>query len=255
MWALGAPAGLVLVLVASCGRMGFEESSAAATGSAVTTIGDYVDEVLADAPSAYWRFDDDTDLEQPLDSAGSMQAVFVGTVARAPGMVGQAAVFDGTTTRLKAGDHFAFDGKSPFTYEMWVMSTDTEDQVRFLVSRESSAGPVDGYALYSSPDFTQGMREIDGGEGDYADAPALIDEVWTHVAFAYDGTRTRLYLDGAQAGAGAPADRSIPAGVGSLVFGDRPASTAKPFLGLLDEIAVYDRALDPRRIAAHAAAR
>ena len=72
----------------------------------------------------------------------------------------------------------------------------------------------------------------------------------------FDGRTDRLFVDGAIAGASAdpPASLSSPAD-GTLVFGDHPLVMPITFVGVLDEIAIYDKALEPERVRAHAAAR
>ncbi|HET9163177.1 MAG TPA: LamG-like jellyroll fold domain-containing protein, partial [Solirubrobacterales bacterium] len=75
---------------------------------------------------------------------------------------------------------------------------------------------------------------------------AIPSNAWTHVALTNDGEHLRLYVNGALAGTSAA--ESAQTGEGSLrigcdQFGDR-------FEGLIDEVRIYDRALDEAEIEA-----
>jgi len=68
--------------------------------------------------------------------------------------------------------------------------------------------------------------------------------VFHHVAGSYDGSVMRLYLDGVEVGS-QPITGTVDAGFG-VVF----SSGAEPLDGLLDEVEIFDRALDASEIRA-----
>ncbi|MCB9658405.1 MAG: LamG domain-containing protein [Sandaracinaceae bacterium] len=77
------------------------------------------------------------------------------------------------------------------------------------------------------------------------------DDVWHHVAVTYDGTDAVLYLDGAEiarmtSNYNATHTRPLRIGMGTGSGG----GTLYPFAGIIDEVALYDRALTAGEVAA-----
>lgn len=72
---------------------------------------------------------------------------------------------------------------------------------------------------------------------------------WTLIVATYDGTALRLYLDG-QLAAQTSYSHGIFAGTSHIGIGGVPQSTTNlwPFVGALDEIAIYNRALSDAEI-------
>jgi hypothetical protein len=79
----------------------------------------------------------------------------------------------------------------------------------------------------------------------YSNAALSVD-AWHHVAATYDGTKTKIYLDGRLDGS-ATAGGSVANGTGPLIFGQ---SLDFPyFAGGLDEIRWYARSLTETEVA------
>jgi hypothetical protein len=86
-----------------------------------------------------------------------------------------------------------------------------------------------------------------------SDSIALIDDVWVFLAGTYDGQLTKIYLNGVLdatlANPGGYANNDWP-----LRFGWDPEDTRdaprqeRHFVGVIDEIAIYDRALTPDEV-------
>ncbi|GAA5120195.1 alkaline phosphatase D family protein [Luteolibacter yonseiensis] len=77
---------------------------------------------------------------------------------------------------------------------------------------------------------------------------SLFTNRWSHVAVTFDSTTLRLYVDGAQV-----ATHSLPvpgpaAETGGFVIGGHRAGTGRNFDGLLDEVALWSRALSAEEI-------
>jgi hypothetical protein len=76
---------------------------------------------------------------------------------------------------------------------------------------------------------------------------------WHHVVGTYDGTTARLYYDGRPAGQIETRINTVLNG--SFHVGANLDEHQRDYLGLLDDVAVYDRALDADEIASHYASR
>jgi hypothetical protein len=73
---------------------------------------------------------------------------------------------------------------------------------------------------------------------------------WQHVVAVKDASSMRLYIDGVLVGEGE--DRTdLPIDMRLLVGRLYPSRRVRPFIGQLDELAVYGRALNPQEIKAH----
>jgi hypothetical protein len=66
---------------------------------------------------------------------------------------------------------------------------------------------------------------------------------WHHVAYVFDGTTHHLFVDGRQrATSGVAPDVGIAT---ALRFGLNPMATSEPFKGRLDDVRIYNRAIEP----------
>jgi len=254
MWA--ASVVLVAVMGSAC-RLGFSERCTAdpscedapdgATGAP------YAAAVLADAPLAYFRFD---------EPGGTVAASVVGGVTGtyegafrfgAPGAVGDgnsAVTFDGTTTRIPVGDVFPFAGTAPYSLELWVRPSSITD-TRFLIDRRSAAG-TEGYTMYLGDTYLLHARTSAGVEFGYVNIGTPVIGAWSHVVATFDGTETVIYLDGVEVGRNVGTAASpIGGGAGAFVIGDNDPGQFNKLAGDLDELAVYGSALSAAQVAAH----
>jgi hypothetical protein len=109
--------------------------------------------------------------------------------------------------------------KHSYNYALWTVS----DTVRFAVWNESAAG--------STADF----------------ATSNLSSGWNFIAGVFDGTNSKLYLNGAETGSiGASIEGPIRDNAGDLYIGYRPGQ--EYFDGMIDDVKVYDRTLTPAEI-------
>jgi alkaline phosphatase D len=71
---------------------------------------------------------------------------------------------------------------------------------------------------------------------------------WAHVAITFDSTHLRLYVDGTEVAAHVLPNPGPAAETGGLVIGGHRTGTGRNYDGLLDEIALWSRALTPAEI-------
>lgn len=114
-----------------------------------------------------------------------------------------------------------------------------------------------GMPLYQESISTSG----DGGAWVWNGATPLTQGSWHHVAITWDGTTVRHYLDGVQVDSRAVAGKLKTAfGVTGLTIGcgnaqgDGSSPGGYPFIGTIDEVALYQRALGLDEITAYYAA-
>jgi hypothetical protein len=238
----------LLLLLAGCGRIGFSDDGDDAPNEAVAAA--YGSSVLEDGPLAYFRFAETagpTAFSEVNGATGTYEGDFV---FGANGAVGDTTVrFDTETTRIDLGDVFRFPGLAPYSIEIWVRPDDTTD-TRFAIYRSGTGG--DGYEIYFAAGYTIFVRQADGSENGYASidtGPKLGH--WTHLVGTFDGTATRLFVNGIERANNFGTTIEIADEPGTFVIGDKDPPQFKKAEGRLDELAVYDYALDASRIQAH----
>lgn len=226
----------------------------------------YADEVSADSPFAWWRFE-----ETSGTTIADEQGTHDGTTSGSPdltvaGKVDSAIGFDGIDDYVDVGTlgSFGSDMDSGFTMECWLRwdHSNVEDaagtvndgtsvilqlRVNADVNGASSAGRVSLQIRENGVD--QNNRASDRND--------LNDGQWHHIVFTWDGALTTpdIYVDGVlDNGAGRNDDASSTS---SFDYGFALGATnvrgtiADHFTGDMDEFALYLAVLSDTRIAAH----
>ncbi len=208
----------------------------------------------------HWNFDDGVG-QSAADSAGGNNgrlgyntASDSGDPNWSAGKVGGALDFDG-------GDYvdteaIVIPGNSDFTTMGWIKA-DTSHNGAFLGQSRSAPGTYDRLIFY-------GMREqSDAGDKFniarvYVGGQILVsdtstnDDVWHHVALTRSGDTWRLYLDGVEEDSyvgGRTFDDSDPLS-DSTIFGRADNGTGLGYNGLIDDIGIWNVALDGAEVTA-----
>jgi hypothetical protein len=230
-----------------------------AGGSSGAGLG-YANIVLSDGPSLYWRELAGTGSLVDASPKGN-DGTYVGCVQPAQSGAGPTVHLCGGY--LQAGDIFDFPDAAPFSFEAWIKPESVQlSKFARIVGKEN---PV--------PGTRHGWDLILIAWGQDADAPSLVFERWglvdgsassdglnvadpdipsdrfTHVAVTFDGATCRVYLNGVSALEGA-SPVSLVGTTGSFRVGADPFGQEN-WRGDIDEIAVYEKALPPARVAAH----
>jgi hypothetical protein len=134
--------------------------------------------------------------------------------------------------------------------DAWVRRSGSPGEWRYVLSKGSLDCDHSAYGLYSG--WAGGMSFYVSSATHYTISPevpaSLIwNGAWHHVVGAYDGSRVRLWVDGAQVGDGTPATVSIAYGVGSkgVYIGTYRGSCELGFKGDIDDVLVWDGAPQP----------
>lgn len=205
------------------------------------------------------------------DAIGANHGTFEPTVTFAPGRIGQAFSFNGLPdgTGIVLGNVPAFDFKpsSSFTMTAWVNSRGNKDSSSdgqtILSLNSQCAATVQILTIGDGERVGFEVRDVNLKGGSIAAPGALSKNTWHHVAGVREvtasGKTVKLYVDGVLVAAAA--DLST----GELAFNTadrigwkyrcgmntpRPQGTVDVFNGLIDEPAVYGRALSEAEIAA-----
>ncbi|MBX3214297.1 MAG: LamG domain-containing protein [Labilithrix sp.] len=213
----------------------------------------YVQAVLADGPSLYYRLEETSDGPVRDEMETYPGTYLSGGIHSAPGaFAGSSGLRLAGPGGIDAGDVLDFESSSPFTLEAWYRPGEYDTQYRFLFHNNDERTVRQNYGLYFQSESGLGFeRYVDGqGRAAHTSLPAL--GAWYHFACVYDGSVLRLFIDGqlvaSNADTRAAKDKKSPLMIG---YGYNGGGVV---IGVIDEIAIYEKALDAARIRAHIAA-
>jgi hypothetical protein len=129
--------------------------------------------------------------------------------------------------------------------DAWVRRSGTPGRWLYVLSKGSVGCDRSAYGMYSG--WSGGLSFYVASSTHYTispEAPASViwDGAWHHVVGAYDGASVRLWIDGAQVGAGTPAAGSIAYGATSkgVYIGTYLGSCELGFKGGIDDVQIWD---------------
>ena len=168
---------------------------------------------------------------------------FNGTPAYGSGRVGQAFSFNGDPANYVSVPSNTNLDLTQFTVDAWVYPT-TSSGIRHVVDKEPPSSNSSNYylALEDSNTVEFGFMP---GQYQYVDSTVAIPvNTWTHLTGTYDGTTVRLYINGVL-NVSTAADPSflIPPTGQPLAIGIRNSAFTNAFVGLIDEVEIFNRAL------------
>jgi hypothetical protein len=156
------------------------------------------------------------------------------------GKVGATFAFDGVDDYVSAPSQSVPVGNAPRTVEMWVYTEAgswAENSHTIFEYGAGSPGQAFGLDMHAYPS----IQFYAWGDDLYVDAGAPV-EGWMHVAATYDGAILRLYVNGVERGS-----RSYSGGINTATsdvnIGRSAAFGGASYLGLIDEVSIYNHAL------------
>jgi Concanavalin A-like lectin/glucanases superfamily len=215
----------------------------------------YSDAVTADGPVGYWRLDE-TSGTTATDSAGSRNGTYtngvtLGQTGAMSAAANKAASFDGTDDRVVT-PYAAALNPSQFTVEAWAKPS-SGGAYRTLVAETYEIGGVyRGMGMYVSPSNTWRAYLNNGAGQTVLNGPTVRFGEWTHVAWSYDGTTLKMYINGtlvASAAGSFSANTSAPLSLG--MWSSDNSTWYDPFSGLIDDVSLYSSALTAAKIRTH----
>lgn len=205
------------------------------------------------APKVRYTFDDAANLGADAGTLGkTLAAEKEGAATYAEGGIsGGCASFNGTGCLLAAAATGLPSGNAAFTISLWMKTTSTKANLSFSSWGNNTGNQYNGFLMQSSTQLKHTFWE---GGVDFVSksrASSLADGAWHHIALTYDPSahsRT-YYIDGVQFDSqmNAQYTRAVPEGNPFKVgFSQNSAN----FIGQMDEVMVFDRALTAAEVAA-----
>jgi len=179
------------------------------------------------------------------DSGNGHTGTINGTAWSTEGYFGRALLFENANDRVHIDD--APDLQlTDFTLEAWVkLNDDAGGNWKSLIVKEG--GGSDAYAIWVTDDNGHPRGYVNGNST--VGLSTISKDVWTHIAYTYDGTDMKLYVNGV-------IDSQRPWVIdpttlaGPLTIGDTYLWPGEETEGLIDEVRVYNTPLDVNEIRA-----
>jgi hypothetical protein len=201
----------------------------------------------------YWTFDgkdmagNSTAGEYAFDVSGNGNR---GTLTNGPkrvfGKIGQGMQFDGSDDYVLIPNNASL-APSQFTISVWVKRTgswNTDYRGIFLAAQGN--GFESGWLLHTQEGWRAQLRWGDGAAQDGAIVTGVLDlDRWYHIVGSYDGTTMRIYQDGVSYESDSTVTR-VYSGTSDARIGTSFGMSS--FLGLMDDVRLYNRALNADEI-------
>jgi len=196
-----------------------------------------------------WLFDDEEG-DIAIDSSGNgNDGTLNGPEWSSESKFGGALEFkgDGSYIEFAAGESMKLQ---QFTFMAW-FSTRKLDGYGHIFQTGNDWNDIAGcvFRVHQDGYAQSALAHAPGNTATWLNGPALEADTWYHMVLTYDGTTAILYLDGENVA-------SNP-GQGEIMYDDQPVrigthshDTGAAFDGFIDEVALFDVALEPEDIEA-----
>ena len=229
----------------------------------------YVAAVKKAKPIGYWRFERDKWPLVPNVMGGTLECHINGSIGRTSYQGNQAVEFGVTDQGGEIVSNQALDNAihDSYSVEFWIKPS--HYHVGAMISLVGDNPMPNGIPPHGMLLELGGTGKIptathhpgcirflhrspasdSRGTSCYSKSPYTLRK-WQHVVATKNGAEMRLYINGELAAKGEDASE-LPSGLRLLVGQLYPSRGVRPFIGQLDELALYNRALSPQEIAHH----
>ncbi|HKZ14413.1 MAG TPA: LamG domain-containing protein [Solirubrobacterales bacterium] len=196
-------------------------------------------------PLAEYTFDEGEG-ETASDVSGHGHDATIGGAERSEGKYGGSLKFGGEAEdmlTIPASEELNLTEE--FTLEAWV-KPEAEAEFGHLFVKENAAGTKAAYLITKHGSQLGAYLEEPEVE-DFTPNESMRLGVWQHVAVTYDGARLRMYLDG-HLEASEPVSGILSTDGPLRIGGSHIWGTGEGFVGKIDQVKVYGRALDQAEV-------
>lgn len=198
---------------------------------------------------AYWKLDDSGSTAEDAHSAND-GTISAGVTTGETGVIGDAFKFNGTTSNVSFGT--ACRPTEAISISLWFNITDiTTGGDRWFLGNAVYSTNWCGYWLAINTtgniNFRLGTNTATLLDKTYESG--LDDGSWHHVVATWDGTNAYIYVDNVKSTATAYSSNIVYVSACHLRMGSNAYADGTFYGGLLDEVAIYNRALTDGEVA------
>jgi len=214
--------------------------------------------VAADSPLAYWKLSDPSGTTVQDSGGGSHSGSYVGTpTLAATGIMPRdttdtAVTFDGSTQWATVAQA-SWQNATTYSADAWIRPTSLSHGI--AIASQDPGGGSNNRRYQFRVETTGALTAIifigtTAFTATSATGAININTVY-HVAFTFDGTNVRVFINGSQAGITAASGSMNTTTVTDTLYLGRIASAGWSWAGKLEKIAIYGAALSAARVLAH----
>ncbi len=178
------------------------------------------------------------------------------TTAPVSGKVGQAMKFNGSTSEVIVPAHSSLNfGGSAITVSAWVNPASLSSTYHAVTASRSGCGGTNlNWQLYAKQDTNGPSFSVyNGGAGSgtalvATSSSPLPLNTWSHLTGTFDGTTTRLYINGILVASGTNGAQSTMNTVAAPLTIGREGPCTGWFNGKIDDVRVYSRTLSATEV-------
>jgi hypothetical protein len=266
---------LLAVVLSVCGGSALAANASRQTAASIRAVESscsYANVVASDSPSAYWRLGESAGATTAVDSSGSGNSgtynggTGLGAGGAITGDADTALNLNGATGYMEAPNSATLNSPTTsLTMEAWVKpplassSAFASQRPIVLKSYTSHSVPYYQYGMFlmdssSKPKDVSVVLGVGGvyNRVDFTNTGWSYDQ-WSYLAATWDGNAITLYRNGVSVGtgylSGSLPTYPTPTDIGA--YANLSKNNTNLFPGQIDEVAVYNHALNPTRIQAH----
>ena len=174
-------------------------------------------------------------------------------VTYATGHIGNAAVFNGSSSYINLGDPTSGITTANYSISFWVNTTSTSTS--YLISKYLTDGldSTDVFRVMNLSGGTISFRTSTFGGGsarDITSTTSINDGNWHHILFTVTPSTSKLYIDGTQEGGDSTLYTAVtPSTVTRNVTVGRHDAGDNYFNGKIDQVRIFDKAISAEDVA------
>jgi hypothetical protein len=153
------------------------------------------------------------------------------------------SALENTKGCIEVQDSKTLDGMDKLTIEIWI-KLDTDHQN--VIIGKGPAWGNESYMLQSWSDGQMYFGILDTSSRAISKAGPLKE--WYHTAASFDGNTLKLYINGKEVSSANSPSKIVPDTATSLFIGGLDAAVGYPFIGSIDEVAIWNRTLSQAEI-------
>lgn len=205
-----------------------------------------------DGTVAYWSFDEGEEIivyDEVGENHGILKADKDGEIPIwTRGISGNALMFTpGSKGYVEIPPDKSIKPEDSLTVMAWIKTNTSRGKGEIICTKADTS--LTGYRFFQ--EWGKLSFEISEGQEHYRlTAGTLPVNVWCHVVATFDGKQMKVYINGDQVGVKElPSNAKIAYGVHAVMIGNYVGrKDAYPFDGVIDEVRIFNRALEEKEI-------
>jgi hypothetical protein len=190
----------------------------------------------------YWTLDEVSGSSSIADSSVSQASGTPagGTILGQGGKLSKAVYFNGSTGSITASDNALPSGNSPRTISAWIYPYSVSGT--YAIAGYGSANTDQGFGLSIVSGY---LTSFGWSDDNVSTTNAIPTFVWTHVVATYDGTTSKVYVNGSLIRSAAKSWNTVKNGIFSIGVN---LNSSNYYSGDIDDVAVWNTALSASAI-------